>query len=125
MEKYVRISFVVAGILAWVTLAAFFASVMQFINPNWDRMIVGARFTLSDLLGLIGGAATAVALLLNERANRFGLEVVSELRAVKWPTWPETRISTLVVVAMTIVVSLILGLFDAIWGAITAAIYRI
>ncbi len=125
MEKYVRISFVIAGLLVWITLAALFGALFQLINPNWDRLLLGARFTVSDLLGLIGGAAVAVTLILHERVNRLGLEVANELRNVTWPTWPETRISTIVVVATTIVVSLILGLFDALWGMVTGAIYKI
>lgn len=125
MEKYVRISFVIGGILVWVTLASFFGAMFQIINPNWDRFLLGARFSVSDLLGLLGGAATSIALISNERANRLGLEVVNELRNVTWPTWPETRISTIVVVVTTIVVSVILGLFDALWGMVTGAIYRI
>ncbi len=125
MEKYVRISFVIGGLLVWITLAALFSAVLQFISPRWDRLLLGARFTVSDLLGLIGGAATALVLVFHERANRLGLEVANELKNVTWPTWPETRVSTIVVVATTIVVSIILGLFDALWGMVTGAIYKI
>ncbi len=125
MEKYVRISFVIGGLLVWVTLAALFSAAFQFVNPNWDRLLLGARFAVSDLLGLIGGMAVAVILVFHERANRLGLEVANELRNVTWPTWPETRVSTVVVVATTIVVSVILGLFDALGGLVTGAIYKI
>lgn len=125
MEKYVRISFVIGGLLVWITLAALFAALFQFISPNWDRLLLGARFSVSDLLGLLGGITVTVVLLLHERANRLGLEVANELRNVTWPTWPETRVSTIVVLVTTIIVSVILGLFDALWGMVTGAIYKI
>lgn len=125
MEKYVRISFVIVGLLVWVTVAAFFKFVFQTLSPNWDRFIIGAQFTVSDALGLVAGICVAAVLWFHPRVNELGLEVANELRNVTWPTWPETRLSTIVVIVTTIVVALILGLFDAIWGFLSGAIYKI
>jgi preprotein translocase subunit SecE len=125
VEKFVRIAIVVCGILAWALMARFFNWGFHMINPLWDKALLGAKFTVSDALGILCGIATIVALWRNERVVTFGMEVANELRNVTWPTWPETRLSTIVVIAMTIVVSAILGLFDAIWGALLKNIYRI
>lgn len=125
MEKYVRIGFVVAGILVWIVMAALLATVLQWISPNLDKPLLGARFAVSDLIGMAIGIGVAAVLWFNPVVNRLGLEVGAELRNVTWPTWPETRVSTIVVVVTTVVVSLILGLFDAIWGAVTSVIYRL
>lgn len=125
MEKYVRLSFVILGLLVWVVMASFFATVMNWISPDLDRFLMGARFAISDALGMICGIATAVVLWFHEAANRLGLEVASELRNVTWPSWPETRVSTIVVLVTTVVISLILGLFDLIMGGLSGLIYRL
>lgn len=125
MEKYVRIGFVLTGLLTWMSIAAIVSAVFQFVNPNLDLLLLGAQFTISDLIGLATGITVASVLWFNERVNQIGLEIASELRNVTWPTWPETRVSTIVVVITTIIVSIILGLFDALWGAVTGAIYKL
>ena len=125
MEKYVRIGFMVVGLLVWALLAPAFAALFQLVNPNLDRMLIGAQFTVSDVLAIVCGVATATILWFNDTVNQLGLEVGNELRNVTWPTWPETRVSTVVVIVTTVVVSLILALMDAVWAALSQAIYRL
>jgi preprotein translocase subunit SecE len=43
---------------------------------------------------------------------RFYRETVGELRKVVWPTWPEARNLTLIVLAVIVVSSAFLGLCD-------------
>jgi preprotein translocase SecE subunit len=125
LEKYVRIGFVVSGLLVWMTMAATFAWLLGIISPNLDKPLLGPEFSVSNLMGLLVGGGLAVYLWFHPMINKLGLEVANELRNVTWPTWPETRVGTIVVVVTTIVVSLILGLFDAVWGALTSLIYRL
>lgn len=125
MEKYVRISFVMAGLLVWITLAATFGWLFQVAAPNLDKPILGADFSVSNMLGLLIGVGVAVYLWFHATVNKLALEVASELRNVTWPTWPETRVSTIVVIVTTIVVALILGLFDLVWGYFSTLIYRL
>ena len=42
----------------------------------------------------------------------FFRETVGELRKVSWPTWPEARQLTLLVLAVMVVMGIILGLAD-------------
>lgn len=42
----------------------------------------------------------------------FFRETTGELRKVSWPTWPEVRQLTLIVLAVMIVMGMILGLTD-------------
>lgn len=125
MEKYVRLSFVVGGLLVWIMLAAFLGAVMSWISPNLDKPLLGAQFAVSNLLGLMAGIGFVLFMWFSPQVQKFGMEVAGELRNVTWPTWPETRVSTIVVVITTVVVSLILGLFDAVIGALTSFIYRL
>jgi len=125
LEKYVRIGFVVAGILVWAVAASLFGTLFQWIAPNWDKMLLGAQFTVSTAIGALFGIGTGIALWLNPAVLRLGVEIANELRNVTWPTWQETRVSTIVVLVTTVVVAAILGLFDAVWGSLSAVIYRL
>ena len=60
--------------------------------------------------------------LNNPVAQDFANEVVVELRKVSWPTWKETRQSTIVVIVCVLVVSLILGAFDFVWAKLIRAL---
>jgi len=125
VEKYVFIGFVLAGLLVWVTLAGMFSAGFELINPDWDRALLGAQFRVSGALGMAAGVAVTVVLWMNLQVNQLGLEIASELRNVTWPTWPETRVATIVVVVTTIVVSIILGVFDAVLGGLSAFVYKL
>jgi preprotein translocase subunit SecE len=47
--------------------------------------------------------------------RRFFRETIGELRKVHWPTWPEARRLTIIVIVVLIFMALFLGLVD--WGA--------
>jgi preprotein translocase subunit SecE len=44
--------------------------------------------------------------------KRFFRETIGELRRVSWPTWPEARRLTIIVIVVMIIMSLFLWLID-------------
>lgn len=71
-------------------------------DPQWIAFaIVGAAFIYT---------------LRNVVAQEFANDVMVELRKVTWPSWKETRQSTLVVIVTVFVVGMILGGFDLMWA---------
>ena len=46
------------------------------------------------------------------RLKRFLRETTGELRRVSWPTWPEARRMTFIVIVVLIVMAVFLGLVD-------------
>lgn len=68
------------------------------------------------LLVVLVVGAVAVAAITNQgqRAIAFAKESRTELRKIIWPTRPEATQTTLIVIAMSIVVSLVLWGFDTI-----------
>jgi preprotein translocase subunit SecE len=48
----------------------------------------------------------------------FFRETVGELRKVSWPTWPEARRLTLLVLAVMVIMGIYLGLVDQFAGAL-------
>lgn len=123
MDKIVRMSLVIGGVLVWIVLAGFFGAVFGWTFPDLDRQIIGAGFTISDLIGLLCGVGVTIFLWRNETVYKYGMEIVAELRNVTWPKWAETRTSTIVVFVVTVVVAAVLGLFDLVVGAVMAFVY--
>ncbi len=47
--------------------------------------------------------------------QRYFTETSGELRKVSWPTWPEARQLTILVIIVMVVIGIFLGIVD--WGA--------
>ena len=90
-----------------------------------------ARFNLSDPEVIPGianatsvvsiGLAIAIFVVLMRLPSVISYtdEVISELRKVVWPTRDETVRNATIVLGTVLVLSLILGAYDYVWGAIT------
>ena len=59
-----------------------------------------------------------------KRAQEFVREVVAEFRKVAWPSRQELINSTVVVIAVTVVVALFLGAVDVVLARVVARILR-
>ena len=63
--------------------------------------------------------AIVIALMRMPSVISYTDEVISELRKVVWPTRDETVRNATIVLGTVLVLSLILGAYDYVWGAIT------
>ena len=121
-QRYVISFLLVAGVVAWQTLARLFRGIaFGFDLP--DPAILGNNLPLTSVLGMLIAIAGGVYVYNNPKANGFLDEVVTELWKVAWPDRKETQNSTVVVIVTTLVISLILGVFDLVWGKLTGFIY--
>ena len=125
LQRFVNIAYVLAGLVTWLISARLFGGIFDLFSRDFDKALIGTEFARSDMLGLLCGIAVGVALKLNRAVNTWGLEVANELKKVTWPSWEETKMSTVVVVVTSIIVALILGLFDALWALLSTAIYSL
>jgi preprotein translocase subunit SecE len=114
-RKWVHVMFAMAGLLlAWLLAKCGDWAWSYFGKPN-DLYVGLAAVT-------VAGIATYIA-WKNEELFTLASEVTSELRKVTWPDRRETLNSTIVVIATTIIASLLLGFFDAVWAWATRMIY--
>jgi len=117
------------GAVIWYILYKFLAGVTGFILAFKElaQPDVPIFMTLDGLFGFLALAITAAAVEYVRRrpeTNRFGIEVVTELRKVSWPNWLEVRGTTLVVLGVTFVVAGILWFFDSVYGALIKVVFR-
>jgi len=98
----------VVGYILW----RFLASLVELFPPEYGVVFGFPTTNLLALVAVVLAVAAAQYTRRNEKANKFGVEVVGELKKVTLPSWKEIKGSTLIVVVMTVVVSLILFVFD-------------
>jgi len=125
VARYVNMAFVGLALLSYVVLAELFAWVLMFFGSAANAQVIGHNFRMAEVLGLAVAAGLFFWMKRDERISTFSMEVGNELSKVTWPTWPETKLSTVVVIITTIVISLILGTFDYLWAALTSLIYSV
>lgn len=114
-RRLVVIGFLVLGIVAAMFLGHLFTQIAdRFSLPN-PEPIDGVRFRVTDILGFLTTVGIVAWMWWNEQSRTLSLEVASELMKVTWPSWDETRVSTVAVVVACLVAAGLMFVID--WGA--------
>jgi preprotein translocase subunit SecE len=114
-RRYLYFAFTAAG-----ALAAFVVS--EIVTYVWEYFGNPRDFVVMLVSGTVGFGGAIVAYrhpLVNQLAN----EVVAELSKVTWPTRKETTAATIVVIVVSVIASIVLGVYDAFWSWLTDIIY--
>lgn len=108
---FVASSLVVAAVLNFALRDLFFR--LQVNN----FAVLGESFRLSTLI------AVAIALVLGvffgffyPKSRQYIEQCVTEYDKVAWPSWKETKSATFTVVVVSIIASVILGVFDTVFS---------
>jgi preprotein translocase subunit SecE len=117
IERYVQVAyFLLAVALFWVLQQAVVVLWNLFAEPN-----VGIATAAAAVLA----GVTTVLLYKHPRLSELSTDIATELSQVTWPSREETRVSTVVVIVTSIVAAVLLGIFDALWSAITDLVYKV
>jgi preprotein translocase subunit SecE len=99
-------------LLTTLVAAAFFDQLLQQL---WSRLglgnrdlIEGVSATPTTLLGFALAAGGALVTYFHPKSHQLSLEVAGELMRVTWPSWDETRVSTLAVVVASLIAAAVL-----------------
>jgi preprotein translocase subunit SecE len=95
---------------------------------NWDVIatwVPRPRGWASIAIGAAAAIGTALYMWRHPKVNRLAVEVVTELSKVTWPTRKELSASTVVVIVVSVIASIILGVFDMFWAWATDMILKI
>jgi preprotein translocase SecE subunit len=122
-QRYVILAYVGFAVLMAMTLNRLLAFLAATAGLP-DAQLLGANFTVTTLLGFIGGIAGTYALYKNPVASGYSDEVVDELEKVTWPSKQETQTATTVVIVATLAMAVVIFVFDWIWSALTGVIYQ-
>jgi preprotein translocase SecE subunit len=125
VARYVNLSFVAIGLISYVVLSEFIAWFIEMFGGTGANMaLLGVNFRMANLIAMVVSIGFAIGLKRSERVSTYAMEVGNELSKVTWPTWKETRLSTVVVIVVTLIIAAILGLLDLAWGALSNLVYE-
>jgi preprotein translocase subunit SecE len=123
IQRYVVFAFLAGGLLLWATLSKLLSGLFYAVNIA-DAALIGSNFTLTNLMAFVLAVGGGLYAYKNPIAYEFSSEVVGELKKVTWPSKKETQTATVVVIVTTLLLSVILGVFDAAWASLTGVIYK-
>ncbi len=117
LERRVQFAFVLgAAVAAWL--------LDKIVTALWDRFgSTEPDPKIVTLLAVLAGGVGAWAAYRKEGVRQWSMEVASELARVVWPGRQETWQLTLVVLVVSFISAALLGVFDAIWAALTSVVY--
>ena len=105
-------------LVATVVLGLFFAHILTAVwaRVGWSNreVIPGIDLDLPTLVGYGVALGLAIFAWVNPTVKRLSLESASELMKVTWPSWAETRVSTVAVVITSLVAAFILFGIDTV-----------
>ncbi len=117
--RMVNMAFMAAALLLWIISSRTIAGTLELVRPEWDLALIGAKFQLSDLLGIAIGFGGGLFLWRHAVLYQLANEVAAEVRKITWPESTEVRWATTVVIITTILIALVLWAFDIIFSTLT------
>jgi preprotein translocase subunit SecE len=106
--RLVVISYLVFALI----LTLFFDHLLELLfarvgvrNPE---IVDGLGWRVSTLIGVLLAFGGAIFGWVNPKTKTLSLEVANELMRVTWPSWEETRVSTMAVVVASVIAAAVL-----------------
>ena len=121
-KRIVAIFFFFAAIVVGIFLERVLAIAFSYARVS-DVAVFGDDWTLTTVIGYAVAAIAAVVAWRTPRVHAVSLQVAQELERVTWPSWRETRASTVAVIVFTFVAAAILGVFDLVWARLSSLVY--
>ena len=116
-QRYIALAFIAFAAVLGAAVHGISVPLVARFNVS-DPVVFGiANATSIVSIGL--GIAIFFTLMRMPSAISYTDEVIAELRKVVWPTRDETVRNATIVLGTVLVLSLILGAYDYVWGAIT------
>ncbi len=115
-QKYVDLALALAALAVWYLLRQMLFQVWELFRlPQWE----GLPIQTPGFIALAAAAGAFITVRTNRKAMTFLNEVAMELSKVTWPNRKETVASTGVIIVMVGIASVIMFLFDTVWGTLT------
>lgn len=111
-RRLVVITYLLFFIVLGLFLSNVIAPIMAALNIA-DPRVFTEDWSLSRILGFLLSGGAFIAAWLNPKLKGLSMDVANELMRVTWPSFEETRVSTMAVVIASIVASIVLFGIDS------------
>ena len=124
-QRILLLSYIVSATLIGMALQHLFGGPVANLHAlNFlSGTVAGVEMFWGGVVGFVVAGGLALFCWFDPRVKVPATQVVEELQRVTWPSFAETRASTVAVLIASIICALLLGMFDYGWGAVTKAIY--
>ncbi len=113
-KRLVVIFFLLSGIVLALFLEHVFGLLWARFGWSDPVLIEGLDWKVSTLVGYLLAVGAAVGAYFHPRTHALSHDVAVELMKVTWPTWSETRASTMAVVVASLVAAVLLFAIDTV-----------
>jgi preprotein translocase subunit SecE len=98
-----------------LVLAGFFEHLLAGIwdQLGWPKYEIIEGWDATTVLGVVLALGTVIGVYVHPKTHQLAIDVASELMRVTWPSWDETRASTVAVVVASLVAAGVLYGIDA------------
>ncbi|WP_426751450.1 preprotein translocase subunit SecE [Myxococcus sp. Y35] len=111
-KRLVVIFYLLAGIVLALFLEHVFGLLWARFGWSDPVLIEGLDWKVSTLVGYVLAVGLAAGAYFHPRTHVLSIDVASELMKVTWPTWTETKASTMAVVVASLVAAVVLFCID-------------
>ncbi len=112
-RRLVVISYLVFGVILALFFGHLLDALLVRLNIKDAQLLEGANeLRVSTLVGLAMAVGLGAWSWTNPRVKTLSLECATELMRVTWPSWEETRVSTIAVVVASLVAAVLLFSMD-------------
>jgi preprotein translocase SecE subunit len=113
--RYVQFLYLAGIAVATWLLDKIISTTWMTVGEPISAVVIGASVVIS--------VAVALVLWKHERVKGLAYEAVTELSKVTWPTRKELYAAVVAVIIVSIIMSIILFLFDVFWSWATTKLY--
>lgn len=118
VSRFVHLIYVSIGLLSFIIIDKALAWLWT-LDALPQYSLVGNAITLSTAVAAVLTGGLVWYLYRRNDFRSLLSEVVIELKKVTWPSWDETKRSTVIVIVFTLLLSLFLAGSDQIWRFLT------
>lgn len=117
---WVALFFISSAFLCAYVFNLAFTDLFRILRVE-NQPLLGERFTVASLVGVVlAGSIAFYCGVLNRRTRELVEQCIVELEKVAWPSWAQTKVATITVIATSFVGAMILGVFDTLFAWLTA-----
>ena len=113
-KRLVVVAYLVFGIIISLFLGHVFEIIGARLGLGNGHPVEGLDWKYTDILGFVVTIAAGAYCWTNPKTRAISLDVATELMRVTWPSWEETRVSTMAVVVASLVAAFVLFFIDSI-----------
>jgi preprotein translocase subunit SecE len=112
-KRLAVVAYLVLGLVTALFLGHILELVFAQLGISNARILEGLDFRVGEIASAVVTIGAGVGCWFNPRVRSISVETASELMRVTWPSWDETRVSTIAVIVASLIAGVLLFGIDS------------